>query len=94
MKNGKATGPDDLPTEALKSLDENKIDMITSLHNMIFNTEYIPTEMKQSVYVPIPKKPKAQNCKEFRTISLMSHATKLLLKFIQVGITAKINNDN
>ena len=70
---------------------EHNIDIITTLCNIIYNTGYIPTEMKQSVFVPIPKKPKAQNCNEYRAISLMSHVTKLLLKIIQVGITAKIN---
>ena len=49
--------------------------------------------MKQSIFVPIPKKPKAQNCTEYRTISLISHVTKLLLKIIQVRITAKINKE-
>ena len=93
MKNGKATGPDDLPAEALKSLDEHNIDIITTLCNIIYNTGYIPTEMKQSIFVPIPQKTKAQNCNEYRTISLMSHVTKLLLKIIQVRITAKINKE-
>ena len=93
MKNGKATGPDDLPAEALKSLDEHNIDIITTLCNIIYDTGYIPTEVKQSVFVPIPKKPKAQNCTEYRTISLMSHVTKLLLKVIQVRITTKINKE-
>ena len=58
MKNGKATGPDDLPAEALKSLDEHNIDIITILCNIIYNTGYIPTEMKQSIFVLIPKKQK------------------------------------
>ena len=93
MKNGNATGPDDLPAEALKSLDEHDIDIITTLCNIIYNTRYIPTEMKQSIFVPIPKKPKAQNCSEYRTISLMSHVTKLLLKIIQVRITVRINKE-
>ena len=84
MKNGNATDPDDLAAEALKSLDEHNIDIITTLCNIIYNTGYTPTEMKQSIFVPIPKKPKAQNCNEYRTISLMSHVTKLLLKIIQV----------
>ena len=91
MKNGKATGPDDLPAEALKSLAEHKIYFITTICNIIYNTGYIPIEMKQSIFVPIPKKPKAQNCNEYRTISLMSHVTKLLLKITQVRITAKVN---
>ena len=76
MKNGKATGPEDLPAEELKSLDDHNIDIITTLCNITYNTGYIPTEMKQSIFVPIPKKSKAQNCNEYRTISLMGHVTK------------------
>ena len=83
----------DLPAEALKSLDEHNIDIITTLCNIIYNTAYIQTEMKQLIFVPKPKKPKAQNCNEYRTISLMSHVTKLLLKIIQVRITAKIKKE-
>ena len=64
MKNGKATGPDKLPAEALKSLDEHNIDIITTLCNIIYNTRYIPTEIKQSIFVPISKNLKAQNCNE------------------------------
>ena len=93
MKNGKATGTDDLPAEALKSLDEHNIDIIITICNIIYNTGYIPTEMKQSIFVPIPKKSKTQKCNEYRTISLMSHVTKLLPKIIQVRITAKINKE-
>ena len=89
----KATGPDDLSAEALNSLDEHNIDIITTLCNIIYNTGYIPTEMKQSIFIPIPKKPKTQNCNEYRTISLMSHVTKLLLKIIQVQKTVKINKE-
>ena len=88
MKNGKATGPDDLPTEALKVFDEQNI---TDLFNIIYNTGYILTDMKHSIFIPIAKKPKAQKCSEYSTISLMSHVTKLLLKIIRVRITTKIN---
>ena len=49
--------------------------------------------MKQSIFVTLPKKPKAQNCTEFRTVSLMSHVTKLLLKVIQQRITDKIDKE-
>ena len=50
MKNGKATGPDVLPAESLKALDEHNIDILTRLCNIIYNTGYIPTEMKQYLY--------------------------------------------
>ena len=43
MKDGKATGPDELPAESLKALDEHNIEIITSLYNIIYNSRMIPT---------------------------------------------------
>ena len=50
MKDGKATGLDELPAEALKALDEHNIEIITSLCNIIYNSGMIPTEMKHCIY--------------------------------------------
>ena len=40
MKNGKATGPDDLPGEALKSLDEHNVDIINTVHHNLQHWVY------------------------------------------------------
>ena len=93
MKDGKATGTDELPAEALKVLDEHNIEITTSLCNIIYNSGMIPTEMKHSVFVTLPKKPKAMICTELRTISLMCHVTKLLLKIIQQRMANKIDKE-
>lgn len=93
MKNGKATGPDQISAETLKALDENNIEIITNLCSVIYNSGQIPPEMKQSVFITLPKKHKTQNCTEHRTISLMSHVTKLLLKIILQRIINKINQE-
>ena len=45
------------------------------------------------VFITLPKKPKAMICTEFRTISLMSHVTKLLLKIIQQRMANKIDKE-
>ena len=50
MKDGTATGTDELPTEALKSLHEYNIEIITSLCNIIYNSGMIPREMKHCIY--------------------------------------------
>ena len=49
--------------------------------------------MKHSVFITLPKKPKAMICTEFRTISFMSHVTKLLLKIIQQRMANKIDKE-
>ena len=93
MKDGKATGTDESPAEALKALDEHNIEIITSLCNIIYNRGMIPTEMKHSVFITLPKNPKTMICTEFRTISLMSHVTKLLIKLMQQRMVNKIDKE-
>ena len=93
MKSGKATGPDDIPIEALMALSEDNTELITNLCNTICNSGYIPMEMRKSIFLPIPKKTKAQNCIDSRTISLKSHCTKLLLKIIQIRIKDRIEKE-
>ena len=46
--------------------------------------------MKESIFIPIPKKPKASRCQEYRTISIMSQVTKLLLKSVMDRMKGKI----
>ena len=43
---------------------------------------YIPAEMNESIFVRLTKKFKATNCSDFRTLSLMSHVLKVILKVI------------
>ena len=67
--------------------------LVTELCNRIYESGCIPTELEQSIFVPIPKKTKAQNCSEYRTMCLMSHVTKLLLKLIQKRIERRIDKE-
>ena len=93
MKKGKATGSDGISTEMLRALDDQNIDVIINLCNIIYNSGVMPTDLKQSIFITLPKKSKAQSCTEYRTISLMSHITKLLLKVIGQRIVKKIDNE-
>ena len=59
----------------------------------LFDRGMIPTELKDSVFITLPKKPKAMICTEFRTISLMGPATKLFLKIIQQRMANKTDKE-
>ena len=56
MKYGKATGPDDLPPEALKALDEHSIEIITSLCNIIYNSGRHGKYMENSTKLSQPQR--------------------------------------
>ena len=78
----------------LQALDEIGIDKITELCNKIYDSGYIPEDMKKSTFIPLPTKPKAVNCTDFRTISLMSHVRKNLLKTVLYRNSAAVDREN
>ena len=56
MKRGKATGPNEISAEILAALDSKNLNIITEICNDIYHTGFIPKGMRQSIFVPIPKK--------------------------------------
>ena len=55
---------------------------------------HIPEDLKTSIFIVLPKKPRAVECSDFRTISLMCHTLKLLLTIILRRTSNKINNED
>ena len=66
----------------ITALDEAGIDLVHRLVSKTYDTGDIPEDMLKSVFVTLPKKPNTLDCDQHRTISLMSHTLKLLLKII------------
>ena len=60
---------------------------MTILINKIYKSRYIPEDFRKSIFVPIAKVNRAQECSNFRTIALISHASKVLLYLIKRRIT-------
>ena len=89
MKSIKAPGPDDISSEMITALDEVGINTVTKLLNNLYDTGEIPADMKKSIYIAIPKKPGTTDCDQHRTISLMSHLTKVLLRILMKRMRIK-----
>lgn len=92
LKDGKATGPDNIEAEFLKLLGKEGITLTTQVFNNIYNSGNIPHEWLQSEFIALPKKTGAKKCEEYRTISLMSHFLKLFLKIIHKRIYTLCEN--
>ena len=71
-----------ITSEMIKALDETGVKIIHKLVNEIYKTGVIPTSMNESIFIGLPKKPTATMCTEYRTLSLMSHVLKVILKVI------------
>ncbi|KAK3769432.1 hypothetical protein RRG08_066439 [Elysia crispata] len=84
MKRGKATGPDGIPKEIILALEEMGIGMTTKLFNAIYDSGTIPEDLAKSVFIALPKISGATECELHRTIRLMSHITKALLRVLML----------
>ena len=50
-------------------------------------------DWKRSVFIPIPKKGNAKECSNYRTIALISHASKIMLKILQARLQQYVNRE-
>jgi len=78
----KATGPDEVPAELFKEGGETVLDRMHRICVAIWETGEWPEEWTFSTFIPIPKKGDLKQCANYRTIALVSHASKILLRII------------
>ena len=57
----------------------------------IWKTQQWPQDLKRSVFIPIPKKGNAKECSNYHTIALILHASKVMLKILQVRLQQYMN---
>ena len=50
-------------------------------------------QWKRSVFIPIPKKDNVKECSNYRTIALISHASKVMLKILQARLQQCVNHE-
>ena len=79
----KASGDDGIPAEPFQILKDSAVKVLHSICQQIWKTQHWPQNWKRSVFIPIPKKGNAKECSNYRTIVLISHARKVMLKILQ-----------
>ena len=80
----KASGGDEIPTELFQVLRDDALKMLHSICQQIWKTQQWLQDWKKSVFIPIPKKSTAKEWSNYCTIALISHASKVMLKILQV----------
>ena len=51
------------------------------------------TGLGKVIFIPIPKKGNAKECSDYHTIALISHASKVMLKILQVKLQQHMNRE-
>ena len=78
----KASGGDGIPAELFQILKDNAVKSAALNMPAIWKTQQWPQDGKRSVFIPFPKKGNAKECSNYRTIALISHASKVMLKIL------------
>ena len=79
----KASGGDGILVELFQILRDDAVKVLHSICQQIWKTQLWPQDWKRSVFIPIPKKGNAQECSNYHTIVLISHATEVMFKILQ-----------
>ena len=67
--------------------------VLHSVCQQIWKTQQWPQDWKRSVCIPIPKKGNAKECSDYRTIALITHARKVMLKIPQARLQQYVNHE-
>ncbi|XP_071580973.1 uncharacterized protein [Temnothorax nylanderi] len=82
LKPNKAPGLDEVSAEKIKLLGDEGIRIIHDICNKVWQSGQWPKNWAKSAVIPIHKKGSTRKCQNYRTISLISHASKVLLRII------------
>ena len=89
----KGSAGDGIPAELFQNLKDDAVKVLHSICQQIWKAWQWPQDWKRSVFTPIPKKGNAKECSNYHTIALMLHASKVMLKILQVRLQHYINQE-
>ena len=92
MKDRKAVDIDDIPGEMLKRLSGTARSELICFCKEMYEKGQWPEDFTKVIIVTLPKKMNTMECKEHRTWSLTTHASKIMLKVLTREVESKANH--
>ena len=89
LKKGKSPGVDNIPAELIQAGGDVMVEAFSAICNYIWRTGHWPKVWTQSLIITIPKKGNIQLCQNYRTISLISHSSKVMLKILLTRLNSQ-----
>ena len=86
-----ARGGDGIPVELFQILKDDAVKVLHSIRQQIWKTQQWPQNRKRSVFIPIPKEGCAKEWSNYCTITLISHASKMIFKILQARLQQYVN---
>ena len=89
----KASGGDGIPAEQFQILKDDAVKVLHPICQQIWKTQQWPQDWKRSDFIPIRKKGNVKECSNYRTIALISHTSKVMLKILQARLHQYMNRE-
>ena len=89
----KTSGGEGIPVELFQILKDDAVEVLHSICQQIWKTRQWPQDWKRSVFIPIPKKGNAKVCSNYRTIALIAHTSKVMLKILQAKLQQYVKRE-
>ena len=87
----KASGDDRIPVELFQILKDDSVKVLNLICQQIWKSQQWPQDWKMSVFTLIPKKGNSKKCSNYHRIALISYASKVILKILQVRLQHYMN---
>ena len=92
----KASGGDGIPVELFQILKDDAVKVLFA--GIQYASKFGKRSSghrtgKRSVFIPVPKKGNAKECSNYRTIALISHANKVMLKILHARLQQYVNRE-
>ena len=87
----KANGGDGIEDEVFQILKDDAVKELQLVCQQIWKTQQWPQDSKMSIIILIPKKVNAKEFPNYCTVVLISHASKVMLKILQVRLPQYMN---
>ena len=89
-----ASVDDGIPVELFQILKDDAVKVLHSICQQIWKTQQWSQDWKRSVFIPIPKKGNAKECSNHRTVAVILHASKVMLRILQARLQQFVNQEH
>ena len=77
----------------MKYFEDDAVKVLHSICQQIWKTPQWSQDYKRSVFIPIQKKDNVKECSNYCTITVISHASKVMLKILQARLQQYLNHE-
>ena len=88
-----ASGGDGIPAELFQILKADTVKVLHSVCQQSWKTQQWPQDWKKSLFIQVPKKGNVKEYSNYCTVTLISHASKVILEILKGRLQQYMNQE-